>query len=184
MLRQTVGHRAHPCSFHLFPPLLLWRFLSSQLFCIHYRSSLPRQLFNCNECCLAVHWTEHVATSGLIRRSTIPRVHILRYWFQLSIHITDLTAVPIRFDRWRSKRSWRTDLVLACVAKARKERQKKKTLYPGWATLSPIATSGELAMNQRECVNRLSLFASNGNCNWVVKIYMFWRKKTCSNSVF
>jgi hypothetical protein len=35
MLRQTVGHRAPPCSFHLFP-LLLWRLPSSQLFCVHY----------------------------------------------------------------------------------------------------------------------------------------------------
>jgi hypothetical protein len=28
----------------------------------------------------------------------------------------------------------------------------------------------------------VSLFASNGTCNWVLKIYMLW-KKTCSSSV-
>jgi hypothetical protein len=52
MLRQTVGQRSPPCSFHLFP-LLLWRVLSSRLFCVHYtihprpmwrNSSLPQSL--------------------------------------------------------------------------------------------------------------------------------------------
>jgi hypothetical protein len=38
MLRQTVGHRAPLLLFPSFFPLLLWRFLSSQLFCVHYTS--------------------------------------------------------------------------------------------------------------------------------------------------
>jgi hypothetical protein len=37
MLRQTVGQRSPPCSFLLFL-LLMWRFLSCQLFCVHYNA--------------------------------------------------------------------------------------------------------------------------------------------------
>jgi hypothetical protein len=38
VLRQTVDNRA-PLLLFPYPPLLLWRFLSSQIFCVHYSST-------------------------------------------------------------------------------------------------------------------------------------------------
>jgi hypothetical protein len=95
MLKQTVGQRCLPLTLSIIFPLLLWRFLSSQLLCAHYTMwccAVPRR-DRLRHCCY------HLSAIQPSPRCLTPCLRRTRALFAVLGPHTPATRAP-RFGFW------------------------------------------------------------------------------------